>query len=178
MTTQNPFSPHLFDQPRSRREALRLATALGVASLPLLRGGALAQGTPTPTGLTAADYTRRLQALASAVIPAGVTARKGNQQAWPVLQGVSIAAVEIPAGTWRAPHLHTNAPELAVVLEGTARAALQTPRKQWLEVELGAGDGVYFPLGWPHWLRNTGDGVLRAYFNYGHEQPVTVELQG
>jgi len=37
---------------------------------------------------------------------------------------------------------------------------------------------VYFPLGWTHWLRNTGSGVLHTYFNYGHEQPATVEVPG
>ena len=48
----------------------------------------------------------------------------------------------------------------------------------WLELELEAGDCVYFPLGWAHWLRNTGSGALQTYFNYGHEQPATVELPG
>jgi mannose-6-phosphate isomerase-like protein (cupin superfamily) len=44
-------------------------------------------------------------------------------------------------------------------------------------VDLEAEDCVYFPLGWPHWFRNAGSTVLRAYFNYGHEQPETVEVQ-
>lgn len=183
MAIQTRFRQRFLDDPLSRREAIRRTAALGALSLPFLRGGALAQGTPTaPTPAAgtavAADYVRRLPELSSAVIPATVTARKGNQQAWPVLRGVSIAQVEIPAGTWRAAHLHTNAPELAVVLEGRARAGFQTPDRQWVEVDLEVGDCVYFPTGWPHWFRNTGDGVLRAYFNYGHEQPVTVEVQG
>lgn len=50
-------------------------------------------------------------------------------------------------------------------------------QKEWLEMTLEAGDCVYFPLGWPHWFRNSGSSVLRAYFNYGHEQPETVEVQ-
>ena len=170
----------LFTTSLSRRAALRSAL-LGAATLPFW-SGARAQGTATQgtsasgAGQTAADFLLHLPAVAPATIPQGVTARKGNQQAWAALQGVSIAQVEIPTGGWRAPHLHRNAPELAVVLQGTAHAALQNPQQEWLELDLQAGDCVYFPLGWPHWLRNTGNGVLQAYFNYGHEQPVTVEL--
>lgn len=179
--TDQPFKPHaLFDAPLCRRELMWRGAVLGVASLPLLRGSAAAQvATPTPAvGKAAADYRLRLQDVPAAEILQGVTARKGNLKAWPALQGVSIAQVEIPSGTWRSPHLHTNTAELAVVLSGQARAGLQTPDKQWLELDLEAGDCVYFPLGWPHWLRNTGEDVLQAYFNYGHELPATVEVQG
>jgi mannose-6-phosphate isomerase-like protein (cupin superfamily) len=155
----------------SRRDALRVA-ALGAIGLPLARFPALAQG----TGTTAAEYTLRLAQLAPVTIATDVIARKGNKKAWAALQGVSIAQVEVPVGAWRAPHLHTNTPELAVVLEGSAKVGLQTPQKEWLELNLEAGDCVYFPLGWPHWFRNAGSGMLRAYFNYGHEQPETVEV--
>lgn len=183
MVERTPFWLRFLDVPLSRRDALRRA-ALGVAGLALARGGALAQGAspatpaPAPQVLGAADYLRRLPELTAAVIPAGVTARRGNQQAWPALRGVSIAQVEIPAGAWRSIHLHTNTAELAVVLEGQARAGLQTPEKEWLEMDLTVGDAVYFPVGWSHWFRNTGEGTLRAYFNYGHEQPITVEVAG
>ena len=168
--------PQLFDLRLSRREAVR-AAMLG-AALPFMQSGAHAQAAPAAVvpGLRAADYRLRLSQLTSALIPSEVTARKGNQKAWPALQGVSIAQVEVPVGGWRSPHLHTNTAELAVVLKGNARVALQNPQQEWLEVELEAGDCVYFPLGWPHWFRNTGDAVLQAYFNYGHEQPATVEV--
>jgi mannose-6-phosphate isomerase-like protein (cupin superfamily) len=156
----------------SRRDALRMA-ALGAVGLPLTRFSALAHG----TGTTAAEYTLQLAQLPPASIPTDVVARKGNKKAWAQLQGVSIAQVEVPAGAWRSPHLHTNTPELAVVLQGSVRVGLQTPQKEWLELDLEAGDCVYFPLGWPHWFRNTGSGAVRAYFNYGHEQPETVEVQ-
>ena len=156
----------------SRRQALR-AALLGTASIPLLRWSASAQ---TETPLPAGDYALHLFQLAPTVIPTEVVARKGNLRSWPVLQGVSIAQVEVPVGTWRSPHLHTNTAELAVVLNGQARVALQNPQKEWLELDLQAGDCVYFPMGWPHWFRNSGVTVLKAYFNYGHELPVTVEL--
>jgi mannose-6-phosphate isomerase-like protein (cupin superfamily) len=184
--TDQPSRLHpLFDAPLSRRELMWRATLAGAASLPLLRGGAQAQATtpaaatPAPAvGKTATDYLLHLPEVPAAEILQGVTARKGNQKAWPSLQGVSIAQVEVPVGTWRSPHLHTNTAELAVVLSGQARAGLQTPDKQWMELDLEAGDCVYFPLGWPHWFRNTGEDVLQAYFNYGHELPATVEVQG
>jgi mannose-6-phosphate isomerase-like protein (cupin superfamily) len=170
MTQQRNWQGRL-EAPMSRRDALRIA-AMGALGLSFVRPAALAQG----TAATAAEYTLRLAQLPPATILTDVTARKGNKKAWAVLEGVSIAQVEVPVGAWRAPHLHTNTPELAVVLVGSAKAGLQTPQKEWLEVDLQAGDCVYFPLGWPHWFRNAGSGVLRAYFNYGHEQPETVEV--
>ncbi|OLV20016.1 cupin domain-containing protein [Deinococcus marmoris] len=167
----------------SRRELIQRAAVLGLAGLPLVRGAGLAQTTPvlvTPsaTGATASDYKLSLAGLAPVTILQDVSARKGNKAAWPLLAGVSIAQVELPEGTWRAPHYHTNAHELAVIVRGSAKAGLQTPGQEWLELELAEGDCVYFPLGWPHWLRNTGKGALHTYFNYGHEQPATVEVPG
>jgi len=175
--------------PVSRREVVRLtvwgALGLGAVNSGVLGSGALAQGSAAPPSgpaaapspaRVAADFRLDLPALAPGVIPTDVTARKGNSKAWPTLQGVSIAQVEIPVGTLRAAHLHTNTAELAVILSGSARAGLQNEAKEWLGLDLTAGQCVYFPLGWPHWLRNTGDGPLTAYFNYGHELPATVEL--
>ncbi len=146
---------------------------MGALGLPFVRSAALAQSAAE----TATDYTLRLAQQPPATILTDVRARKGNKEAWAVLEGVSIAQVEVSVGGWRAPRLHTNTPELAVVLAGTVKAGLQTPRKEWLEVDLEAGDCVYFPLGWPHWFRNAGSGVLRAYFNYGHARPKTIEVQ-
>jgi mannose-6-phosphate isomerase-like protein (cupin superfamily) len=122
------------------------------------------------------EYKLRLPQINPAVIPEDVLARKGNKAAWPVLMGVSIAQVEIPVGKWRAPHYHTNAPELSVIVQGTATAALITPQNDPIIVELQEGDCVYFPMGWTHWLRNTGNVAVKTFFNYGHEQPVTVEV--
>ena len=124
---------------------------------------------------TPQDYVLRLPSVGPAIIREDVTARKGNVVAWPVLQGQSIASVEVPAGKWRAPHLHTNTSEIAVIVQGTARAGIQSPTGTF-EVDMQQGDCVYFPAGWPHWLRNTGAAPLLAYFNYVHEKPETIEL--
>jgi mannose-6-phosphate isomerase-like protein (cupin superfamily) len=125
---------------------------------------------------TANDYVLHLPAIAPATIPEDVVARKGNKLAWPILVGVSIAQVEIPIGKWRAPHYHTNANELSVIVRGTARMGLITPQNDEFQVDLQEGDCVFFPMGWTHWLRNTGTVAVQTYFNYSHEQPVTVEL--
>lgn len=164
----------------SRRDVLRRAAGVGCAGFPPVRSAALAQtgpatGTPSTTG-PAGGYTLRLAGLTPVVIAQDVSARKGNRAAWPVLTGVSIAELEIPRGTWRAPHSHTNTAERAVIVQGRARVGLQAPQQEWMEVDLEAGDCVSFPLGWPHWLRNTGEGALHTSFNYGHEQPATVEV--
>lgn len=122
------------------------------------------------------DYFLRLSNVASEVVPFQAVARKGNRAVWPALKGVSIAQVEIPVGSWRGPHRHLNAPELAVIVQGQARAGLVTNDDKLVEVDLEVGDCVFFPTGWTHWLHNTGDVPVVTYFNYGHEQPVTEEV--
>ncbi|GGJ61252.1 cupin domain-containing protein [Deinococcus aquiradiocola] len=184
MNTREPLWIPLAARSLTRRDAVRVAI-FGTANLALL-GRAAAQTTSTqapaptpavpPAPRVPADFMLDLPGVPVQTIPTGVLAQKGNVRAWPALQGVSIAQVEIPTGTERAPHLHTNTPELAVILSGTARAGFQNDAKEWMEVDLQAGQCVYFPLGWPHWLRNTGPGPLTAYFNYAHELPATVEL--
>lgn len=121
------------------------------------------------------DYVLKLPNVAPAIIREDVVARKGNYAVWPVLQGQSIASVEIPVGKWRAPHLHTNTSEIAVIVQGSGRAGIQSPTGTF-EVDMLQGDCVYFPAGWPHWLRNSGTTLLLAYFNYVHEKPETIEL--
>jgi mannose-6-phosphate isomerase-like protein (cupin superfamily) len=122
------------------------------------------------------EYKLPLAQIKPVMIPEDVLARKGNKSAWPVLLGVSIAQVEIPVGKWRAPHYHTNAAELSIIVQGTARAGLITPQNELITIELREGECVYFPTGWAHWLRNTGDIAVKTYFNYGNEQPITVEI--
>ena len=67
---------------------------------------------------------------------------------------------------WKAP----------VIVQGRARAGLVTNDDKLVEVDLEVGDCVFFPTGWTHWLHNTGDVPVVTYFNYGHEQPVTEEV--
>ncbi|MEI7987103.1 MAG: cupin domain-containing protein [Armatimonadota bacterium] len=124
----------------------------------------------------AGDYLFHLWNSTALTIPESVTARKGNKAIWPVLKGISIASVEIPVGAWRAPHYHTNTPELAVILSGSAKVGILVPGGDLVEFEAFDGDCVYFPQGWTHWIRNIGTVVIRTYFNYGFEQPQTIEV--
>lgn len=121
-------------------------------------------------------FLLKFSQLNSVVIPDGANAKKGNKAAWPILENASIAQVEIPVGKWRAPHYHTNTPEIAVIVRGKALAAIQDPQAGLETCEVGEGECVYFPLGWTHWLKNIGDVPLVAYFNYSHESPVTQEV--
>jgi oxalate decarboxylase/phosphoglucose isomerase-like protein (cupin superfamily) len=84
--------------------------------------------------------------------------------------------VAIPGKGIRAPHLHTNASELSVIVKGTAIAYLINEVGERLEVVLEEGDCIYFPQNWPHWLVNTSEDTLVSYFNYSNEYPITKEL--
>ena len=122
------------------------------------------------------DYLLKIESLNPVVIRDDVIARKGSIDSWKVLTGQSIASVVIPIGKSRAPHLHTNTSEIVTVTQGTGRAGLLTPSDGVLEFEITAREVCFFPLGWPHWLTNTGSTPLECYFNYVHERPQTIEL--
>jgi oxalate decarboxylase/phosphoglucose isomerase-like protein (cupin superfamily) len=125
---------------------------------------------------TTSEFKKRFSDIPEEVIPKDVTVHKANAKAWPILNGISIVHVEIPANGIRAPHLHTNASELSVIVKGSAIATLINTVGERIEVILEEGDCVYFPQNWPHWLVNTSDDTLISYFNYSNEQPITVEL--
>jgi quercetin dioxygenase-like cupin family protein len=74
-------------------------------------------------------------------------------------------------------HIHANAEELIVVIEGTAEFWLQAER-----TEANAGDSILLPAGSSHAFRNAGEGLLHtvAVFDTAHprveydEEPGTV----
>ncbi|MCA1666049.1 MAG: cupin domain-containing protein [Thermomicrobia bacterium] len=76
----------------------------------------------------------------------------------------------------RQPHLHTNANELSYLATGQARVGLVGPGGEQHLFDLAAGEVAFQPMGWVHWLENTGDGPLFAVFMYSHEQPETIDL--
>lgn len=188
----------------SRRTLLvvgSLATALSAGSLRTFTAGRAASAGGASTGAVDATrhrlidvpptapagaaraagpnpYVLRLPRVPAGTIPRSTVARKGNKAAWPVLQGISIASVEIPPGAARAAHFHANAAELAIIVEGHGQVGLVAPSGERHVSDLEAGDCMYFPAAWPHWVRNTGDGPLIAIFNYNHEQPETYEVAG
>ena len=122
------------------------------------------------------NYFLKLSSLACDIIPKDVAVRKGTKKVWPVLAGMAISEVEIPEGKCRMPHYHTNTSELSVIIKGNAKAGLIDPCQTMYEFDLAEGDCVFFPCGWPHWIRNTGKGSLKSYFNYNTDDPITVEV--
>jgi oxalate decarboxylase/phosphoglucose isomerase-like protein (cupin superfamily) len=116
-----------------------------------------AQDTPDP-------YFFSLANAAPSTIPGGIV-RRCTKAVFPILQGVA-----------RLPHMHTNANELSYIASGKARAGIIGPNGQKDVFDLDAGDLVFFPQGYMHWLANIADGPMVALFMYSNEQPVTIDL--
>ncbi len=122
------------------------------------------------------EFRFKLNDVTPVTVPNDITAYKTNKNSWPILEGITIVKVEIPGKQMRAPHLHTNASELSVIVKGSAIAYLIDPENTQIEVPLLEGDCVYFPMGWVHWLVNTSEETLISYFNYNNDQPITQEV--
>ncbi len=152
----------------SRRSLMLAGGAAALAAPAVLAAGAAAQEEPDP-------YFFSLVNAPDSPIPGGIVHRC-TRAVFPVLQGVAVFSLVLDEGATRQPHMHTNANELSYIGVGSARAGIVGPNGQREEFDLAAGDLVFFPQGWMHWLANTGTGPLFALFMYSHEQPVTIDL--
>jgi oxalate decarboxylase/phosphoglucose isomerase-like protein (cupin superfamily) len=129
-----------------------------------------------PVKVTPIDnYMFNLSSAPDSPIVGGIVHR-ANQASFPVLSGVACFTLTLQSGATRQPHLHTNASEISYIASGRARVGLVGPSGGQHLVEVGPGEIVFQPQGWPHWMENIGDGPLIGIFMYSHEQPVTIDL--
>ena len=78
--------------------------------------------------------------------------------------------LEIEPGAMRELHWHPNADEWQYFIEGKAEMAVFLAEGQVVIDQFEMGDVGYAPMGAGHYIRNTGDSVLRVLvgFNSGH----------
>ncbi len=91
---------------------------------------------------------------------------------FPISTSMAGSVLEIEPGAMRELHWHPNADEWQYFLEGSAEMAVFLAEGQVVTDQFNAGDVGYAPMGAGHYIRNTGDGVLRVLvgFNNGHYQ--------
>lgn len=103
-------------------------------------------------------------------IPGGGLQRTVTVREFPISTTMAGSLLEIEPGAMRELHWHPNADEWQYWLEGTGEMAVFLAEGSVVREEFEAGDVGYAPMGAGHYIRNTGDRILKVLvgFNSGH----------
>ncbi len=105
-------------------------------------------------------------------VPGGGLQRTVTVSEFPISTSMSGSLLEIEPGAMRELHWHPHADEWQYYLEGRGEMAVFLAQGNVVKEAFEAGDIGYAPMGTGHYIRNTGDTVLKVLvgFNSGHYQ--------
>jgi oxalate decarboxylase len=86
----------------------------------------------------------------------------------PISTTLCASVLELEPGALRELHWHPHADEWQYYLEGAAEMAVYLGRGQTVTEPFEMGDIGYVPMGAGHYIRNTGDGILRLLIGFNH----------
>lgn len=93
-----------------------------------------------------------------------------NSQSFPILKNLGMTQVILKQGQLLTPHLHPNANELAYFITGTAEVAVFDPNAKpgtpVVPFKVTAGDVVFFPQGFVHYVNNVGSGEVNFILTF------------
>jgi oxalate decarboxylase len=165
----------------TRRTALGGIAAGGLAALAAGRSHPIrAQDAPAaeetlPPSLP--PFVYRLEASEPQVYAAG-TLRTATRANIPALSGMAVYSEEIEPGAMRELHWHANANELSVCLAGEGEVGILTGRGEKATFPVRAGSVTSAPIGYAHYLRNTGSESLRFVIAFSNEEPDRLDMSG
>ncbi|OKS87017.1 cupin domain-containing protein [Mucilaginibacter polytrichastri] len=97
-----------------------------------------------------------------------------TQDDFPISQNLCGSVIELQPNALRELHWHPNADEWQYFIEGNAEVGIFLAQGNIVIDQYEAGDIGYAPMGAGHYIKNTGDKVLKVLigFNNGHYQSV------
>jgi oxalate decarboxylase len=98
----------------------------------------------------------------------------------PVLTGQKAAMVEVrlQPGALREPHWHPNAWEINLCVNGSGEIGLVLPDGTQAQYAVGAGDAVFVPQGYGHYIANTGTSDMTFVSSFNADHPTTIGMAG
>lgn len=102
----------------------------------------------------------------------------GNISTFPALKGLACYYLKMFPGGIREPHWHPNAAELDYVIKGRARMNILSPGGKLDTFEAGAGDIVYIPPAYFHYIENIADEQTDFAVFFSHENPEDIGISG
>lgn len=97
---------------------------------------------------------------------------------FPILQGLSIYRLTLPAGCFREPHWHANADELGYCLRGEALVTIFSSGNEHEQFLIGPGQMFFVPSGSLHAIENVGPEEAEFIITFSHESPEDFGLSG
>lgn len=162
----------------SRRAALHRLGAGGLAAVGTIgfHGACQAQeATPAPEAGGLPPFHFGLEASKADQFAAGLV-RWATKTQFPVLKGMALASERVDPGGLREIHWHGNAHELNYCLRGQGEMAIFSPDGKLETFAISAGSVSFAPMGYAHYIRNTGAEPLRLIVVFTDEQPATFDL--
>lgn len=90
---------------------------------------------------------------------------------FPILDGLAVFWVNLDNDGVALPHWHPNADELAYVISGKGKMSVVSPNNEKETKEFGAGDMIFFPRGYFHYIETIGEEKLQFLAIFNHELP-------
>lgn len=134
--------------------------------------------THSTTSMMTARYKLSLGEVQPQAKGAGGWVKMSNNFLLPTLQGIAVYDLLLHPKGAREPHWHPNANELNLLLSGSARITLLSPKGQVDTFDMGPGDISFLPQGYLHHIENTGsqDAHYAVFFN--HSAPSDIGISG
>jgi oxalate decarboxylase len=101
-------------------------------------------------------------------VPGGGAQWMVTANEFPISTTLSASVPEIEPGAMRELHWHPHADEWQYYLEGAAEMGVYLGKGQTVTEQFVTGDIGYVPMGAGHYIRNTGDGILRLLIGFNH----------
>jgi oxalate decarboxylase/phosphoglucose isomerase-like protein (cupin superfamily) len=160
----------------SRREALKLASAAGLAVAVASGVSAADEFKGGQGGLTKGNHFALESSKPVIDIEGKGKLYRANKDNFSALAGLAVQTLKLEKGSVREPHMHPNANQLDYCITGTARVGIVGPGNYKQYLDLKPGDISFVPQGYLHWIENTGEGPLHFQVVLSHERPETIEI--
>lgn len=126
----------------------------------------------------ASSHKFKLSAIDPQVDKAGGTISIASKENFSILEGITVFDLRLTIGGVREPHWHPNAAELDYVIAGRARMLIMAPDGTKEVFEVHAGDVVFIPSAYFHYIENIGQEELHFCVFFNHESPEDIGISG
>lgn len=106
----------------------------------------------------------------------GGTQRTVAQKDFPISKTITGLLLEIEPGAMREMHWHPNADEWQYFLEGNAEMGVFLAQSNFVVDQYEAGDIGYVPMGAGHYIKNTGNTVLKVLIGLNNGEYQSIDL--
>jgi len=120
-------------------------------------------------------YTANVERIVPKVYEGGTVHELSTTQI-PGLSGITVFALHVEAHGLREPHWHPNANELNYCVRGAAQVGIVAPGGSWETMNIEAGDVLFVPLNYFHYIASISDEPLDLLTFFSHSRPAHIDL--